>query len=69
MKYLGGKQTLGIYISKFIIEKTEDKNMSGYFEPFCGALGVLKQALVPYFLYVAQKRMQRKVKKSRRRRR
>ena len=34
-----------------------------------GALGVLKQALVPYFLYVAQKRMQRKVKKSRRRRR
>jgi hypothetical protein len=33
-----------------------------------GALGVLKQALVPYFLYVAQKRMQRKVKKSRRRR-
>ena len=38
------------------------------------ALGVLKEALVPYFLYVAQKRMQRKGKKrggrpSRRRRR
>lgn len=33
-----------------------------------GALAALKTALVPYFLYVAQKRMQRKVHKSRRRR-
>ena len=33
------------------------------------ALGVLKEALVPYFLYVAQKRLQKgKRRKSRRRR-
>ena len=41
MKYLGGKQRLGKYLSPFLIESF-DKSFDGYMEPFCGSLGVLK---------------------------
>lgn len=48
MKYLGGKQRLGKYISFFLKEimvnlTKEDILLNGYLEPFCGSLGVLKQ--------------------------
>jgi len=41
MKYLGGKQRLGKHIEP-IIKKYWNESLSGYLEPFCGALGVLK---------------------------
>ena len=48
MKYLGGKQRLGKHLAPilkelwdYVIEKTK-KKLSGYFEPFCGSLGVLR---------------------------
>ena len=43
MKYLGGKQRLGKHLApilKGLIEK--NPNLSYYLEPFCGALGVLR---------------------------
>ena len=43
MKYLGGKQRLGKYIApilKDILNKNQD--LTYYLEPFCGALGVLR---------------------------
>lgn len=45
MKYLGGKQRLGKYISIFLQEKMNQLTnpLNGYLEPFCGSLGVLKQ--------------------------
>ena len=46
MKYLGGKQRLGKYIS-FILHELWNKyntkfKFKGYMEPFCGSLGVFK---------------------------
>ena len=41
MKYLGGKQRLGKHIEP-IIKEYWNENLSGYLEPFCGGLGVLK---------------------------
>jgi DNA adenine methylase len=43
MKYLGGKQRLGKHIAPILLELWETGNYSGYMEPFCGSLGVLKQ--------------------------
>ena len=42
MKYLGGKQRLGRYIAPVLIEIIENNKIDTYLEPFCGALGVLK---------------------------
>ena len=41
MKYLGGKQRLGNYLSPVLKEYYHDY-LDGYLEPFCGSLGVLK---------------------------
>ena len=43
MKYLGGKQRLGKHIAPILFELWETNDYSGYLEPFCGSLGVLKQ--------------------------
>ena len=43
MKYLGGKQRLGKHIAPILFELWKTNNYSGYLEPFCGSLGVLKQ--------------------------
>ena len=42
MKYLGGKNILGKEISQVLCSFPR-KNINGYLEPFCGALGVLKR--------------------------
>ena len=42
MKYLGGKQRLGKYIQVKLHEIFEKNKLSGYVEPFCGSLGVMK---------------------------
>ena len=44
MKYLGGKQRLGKYISPVLLQIYEfyKNHLKGYLEPFCGSLGVLK---------------------------
>lgn len=44
MKYLGGKQILGKYISPVLLQIWEiyKDQLKGYLEPFCGSLGVLK---------------------------
>lgn len=44
MKYLGGKQRLGKYISPVLLQIYEfyKNQLKGYLEPFCGSLGVLK---------------------------
>lgn len=41
MKYLGGKQRLGKHIEP-ILKAYWKESLSGYLEPFCGGLGVLK---------------------------
>ena len=42
MKYLGGKQRLGKYISPILQIIWENTDCYGYLEPFCGSLGVFK---------------------------
>ena len=42
MKYLGGKQRLGKHLQKKLHEIWAKNKLSGYMEPFCGSLGVLK---------------------------
>jgi len=42
MKYLGGKQRLGKYIQVKLHEIFEKNKLSGYVEPFCGSMGVMK---------------------------
>jgi len=42
MKYLGGKQRLGKYLQVKLHEIFEKNKLSGYMEPFCGSLGVMK---------------------------
>lgn len=42
MKYLGGKQRLGKHIQIKLHEIFEHNKLSGYMEPFCGSLGVMK---------------------------
>ena len=42
MKYLGGKQRLGKQIQIKLHEIFEQNKLSGYMEPFCGSLGVMK---------------------------
>lgn len=48
MKYLGGKQRLGKHIAPILKKIWEEyqtkhkKKLSGYLEPFCGSLGVLR---------------------------
>ena len=48
MKYLGGKYMLGQDISNVLLDIVKDKNVSGYMESFCGALGILKR-MSPHF--------------------
>jgi DNA adenine methylase len=51
MKYLGGKNNLGNEISS-IIKDYWDDTLDGYFEPFCGSLGVLKRMIdLPTTIY------------------
>ena len=40
MKYVGGKHKLGIEISELINNIVDCKCVDGYFEPFCGSLGM-----------------------------
>tara|TARA_B100001123_G_C14975343_1_gene893344 strand:+ start:74 stop:847 length:774 start_codon:yes stop_codon:yes gene_type:complete len=47
MKYLGGKQKIGKYISEQL-KKIDSKSVNGYLEPFCGALGVMKHMTKDY---------------------
>ena len=42
MKYLGGKQRLGKHLQVKLHEIFEKNKLSGYMEPFCGSLGVMK---------------------------
>lgn len=43
MKYLGGKQRLGKHLAPVLLEIYDtNPDLSGYMEPFCGSLGVLK---------------------------
>lgn len=46
MKYLGGKQRLGKYISPILqelwLKHKKEYKLDGYLEPFCGSLGVFK---------------------------
>jgi len=41
MKYLGGKYFIGKQISEVMKNMVSPEEVSGYLEPFCGALGVL----------------------------
>ena len=45
MKYVGGKHKLGIEISELINNIVDCKCVDGYFEPFCGSLGMFKHML------------------------
>jgi site-specific DNA-adenine methylase len=47
MKYLGAKHLIGNYISTFMHDIVDPSMVDGYFEPFCGSLGVFKQ-VIPY---------------------
>jgi len=42
MKYLGGKHGIGKLIAHFLSTKCPPDKFKGYFEPFCGSLGVFK---------------------------
>ena len=43
MKYLGGKQRLGIHIAPVLLDIWDNNDtLVEYMEPFCGSLGVLK---------------------------
>jgi len=45
MKYLGGKQRLGVHLAPVI--ESYAAGTDGYLEPFCGSLGVLKRITLP----------------------
>ena len=45
MKYLGGKQRLGVHLAPVI--ESYAVGTDGYLEPFCGSLGVLKRITLP----------------------
>lgn len=54
MKYLGGKHGIGKLIADFISEKCPSDTVTGYLEPFCGSLGVLKNMTdLGYNKYIA----------------
>jgi DNA adenine methylase len=42
MKYLGGKHGIGKLLAEIMLKKCPPDTMKGYFEPFCGSLGVFK---------------------------
>ena len=42
MKYLGGKHKVGKKIAAFISRRCPADSVDGYYEPFCGSLGVFK---------------------------
>jgi DNA adenine methylase len=42
MKYLGGKHGIGKLLAEIMLKKCPPDKMKGYFEPFCGSLGVFK---------------------------
>ena len=56
MKYLGGKQRLGKRIAPIIEELWNIHPFQGYFEPFCGSLGVLKN-VAPFISLNEQKQI------------
>ena len=43
MKYLGGKHKVGRKIAAFMTRQCPPDTVDGYYEPFCGSLGVFKQ--------------------------
>ena len=43
MKYMGGKYFISTQISDIIKSYVPPENVSGYLEPFCGALSVLEK--------------------------
>ena len=43
MKYQGGKYFMGKYIADILLEMAKGRNIDGYIEPFCGALGVMRR--------------------------
>jgi DNA adenine methylase len=54
MKYQGGKHQIGTTISKIINSKVNTDMVDGYFEPFCGSLGVYKNMIkYNYKKYIA----------------
>jgi DNA adenine methylase len=54
MKYLGAKHLIGNEISSFLYNIVSQDIVDGYFEPFCGSLGVFKQMVkYNYKKYIA----------------
>lgn len=54
MKYLGAKHLIGNEISSFLYNIVSPDIVDGYFEPFCGSLGVFKQMIkYNYKKYIA----------------
>ena len=54
MKYVGAKHLIGNYIASFMHNNVEPAIVDGYFEPFCGSLGVFKQMIkYNYKKYIA----------------
>lgn len=54
MKYQGGKHKIGTILAKIINDKVNTNIVDGYFEPFCGSLGVFKNMIkYDYKKYIA----------------
>jgi len=54
MKYLGAKHLIGNHIATYINNIVTPDMVDGYFEPFCGSLGVFKQMIkYNYKKYIA----------------
>lgn len=45
MKYQGGKHLIGTKIAKIMNDRVNTDKVDGYFEPFCGSLGVYKNMI------------------------
>ena len=45
MKYQGGKHLIGSKIAKIMNDRVSIDKVDGYFEPFCGSLGVYKNMI------------------------
>jgi len=54
MKYLGAKHLIGNHIARYMYDTFNPSTLDGYFEPFCGSLGVFKQMIqYKYKKYIA----------------
>ena len=54
MKYQGGKHLIGSKIAKIMNDRVSIDKVDGYFEPFCGSLGVYKNMIkYNYKKYIA----------------